>query len=85
MIGCRFAVQHPSATESLTCIASSLGGWAALPETWRGWRYAFRMLWTASEPVKQLTMLKFHFTRRTLVQCAPCHQALVDILSSSRC
>jgi pimeloyl-ACP methyl ester carboxylesterase len=83
MVATKLAAAHPNRVDSLALIASSLGGWHAIPWAWKAWKYAFRLLCSMEKepgPQRAKYDVKFHFTRKALKQCGPLFLLILKII-----
>lgn len=71
MVAAKFSALWPQRVSSLSIISSTRGGWDTLPRSWRAWKYVLRLARDKSPRTRARLDLKFHFTDRTLKQCAP--------------
>jgi pimeloyl-ACP methyl ester carboxylesterase len=70
MVAAKFCALWPQRACSLSIISATRGGWDTLPRSWRAWKYVLRLARDKSPRTRACLDLKFHFTDRTLKQCA---------------
>ena len=71
MVACRLAAAHPALVASLTTVSSTLGGWSAVPRSFRAWKFVAKVALDGSPRTRAEVDLKFHFTKSALKECVP--------------